>query len=86
MTEPTARDVQLDEWVHDHPDTLIVFGAGNNGFEDYGFNPGSVQSPATGKTAMTAGGYFFFLYFFADGTTPLPRYFVFLLYEVHAYP
>ncbi|CAM9356120.1 unnamed protein product, partial [Ectocarpus sp. 8 AP-2014] len=55
MTEPTARDVQLDEWVHDHPDTLVVFGAGNNGFEDHGFNPGSVQSPATGKTAMTVG-------------------------------
>eukprot|EP00752_Nemacystus_decipiens_P012771 g11310.t1 len=55
MTEPSARDVQLDEWVHDHPDTLVVFGAGNNGFEDGGFNPGSVQSPATGKTAMTVG-------------------------------
>eukprot|EP00903_Cladosiphon_okamuranus_P005711 g5671.t1 len=55
MTEPSARDVQLDEWVHDHPDTLVVFGAGNNGFEDGGFNPSSVQSPATGKTAMTVG-------------------------------
>lgn len=55
MTEPSARDVQLDEWVHDHPDALVVFGAGNNGFEDGGFNPGSVQSPATGKTAMTVG-------------------------------
>lgn len=55
MTEPSARDVQLDEWVHAHPDTLVVFGAGNNGYEDGGFNPGSVQSPATGKTAMTVG-------------------------------
>lgn len=55
MTEPSARDVQLDEWVHDHPDTLVVFGAGNNGFQDGGFNPSSVQSPATGKTAMTVG-------------------------------
>ncbi|CAM9558533.1 unnamed protein product, partial [Hapterophycus canaliculatus] len=55
MTEPTTRDVQLDEWVHAHPDTLVVFGAGNNGYEDGGFNPGSVQSPATGKTSMTVG-------------------------------
>lgn len=55
MTEPTERDVELDQWVHDHPDTLVVFGAGNNGFEDGSFNPGSVQSPATAKTAMTVG-------------------------------
>ncbi|CAM9890231.1 unnamed protein product [Pylaiella littoralis] len=55
QTEPSARDVQVDEWVHDHQDTLLVFGAGNNGFEDGGINAGSVQSPATAKTAMTVG-------------------------------
>ncbi|CAN0349345.1 unnamed protein product, partial [Laminaria digitata] len=55
LSEPTARDVQLDEWVHDNPDAFVVFGAGNNGFMDGAFNPGSVQSPATAKTAMTVG-------------------------------
>lgn len=55
MTEPSARDVQLDEWVHDNPGAFVVFGAGNNGYEDGSFNPGSVQSPATAKTAMTVG-------------------------------
>lgn len=55
QTEPSARDVQVDEWVHDHQDTLLVFGAGNNGFEDGKINAGSVQSPATAKTAMTVG-------------------------------
>lgn len=55
MTEPTSRDVELDEWIHDNPDAFVVFGAGNNGFEDGSFNPSSVQSPATAKTAMTVG-------------------------------
>lgn len=55
MTEPTSRDVQLDEWIHANPDAFVVFGAGNNGYVDGSFNPGSVQSPATAKTAMTVG-------------------------------
>lgn len=70
MTAPTERDVQLDKWVYNHPDTLVVFGAGNNGFEDNAFNPGSVQSPATGKTAMTVGGYFLLFKFLPMALLP----------------
>lgn len=55
MTEPTVRDVQLDEWIFNHPDSLVVFGAGNDGFVDGAYNKGSIQSPATSKTAMTVG-------------------------------
>eukprot|EP00904_Undaria_pinnatifida_P010529 jgi/Undpi1/6606/HiC_scaffold_20.g09085.m1 len=55
LSEPTARDVQLDEWIRNNPEAFVVFGAGNNGFVDSSFNPGSVQSPATAKTAMTVG-------------------------------
>lgn len=54
-TEPTERDIQLDEWVYSNPDSLVVFGAGNNGFSDGSFHPSSVQSPATAKSAITVG-------------------------------
>ncbi|CAM9260527.1 unnamed protein product [Discosporangium mesarthrocarpum] len=49
--DPTEIDVQLDEYVHEHPDALIVFGVGNTGEEGVG----SVNSPATSKTTMSVG-------------------------------
>lgn len=55
QNEPTDRDLQIDEWLYDNPDSLVVFGAGNNGFEDGSFQPRSVQSPATSKTVVTVG-------------------------------
>lgn len=55
QTEPTDRDIQLDEWLYSNPDSVVVFGAGNKGFSDGRFQSRTVQSPATSKTAVTVG-------------------------------
>ncbi len=55
--DPISEDV--DEFVWNHPDYLILFAAGNQG-EDANNNnvidPGSVGSPATAKNCLSVGG------------------------------
>jgi serine protease AprX len=59
--DPGAYDEQckqLDQFVWDHPDFLVVTAAGNDGTDRDGdgrINPMSVSSPAPAKNALTVG-------------------------------
>ena len=58
----TANSIEVDEFVADHPDMLIVISAGNEGTANEPINSAegfvdwlSVGSPATSKNALTVG-------------------------------
>lgn len=53
----TTSSRQSDEFMWDHPDMLLVFAAGNAGFDsdDGVVDPDSIGSPATAKNVLTVG-------------------------------
>lgn len=58
---PGAYDLwaaQVDAWMFDNPDMLILFAAGNSGVDmnkDGRIDPGSMATPATAKNCLTVG-------------------------------
>ena len=49
---------QVDTWMFDHPDMLILFAAGNSGVDhdkDGRIDSGSMATPATAKNCLTVG-------------------------------
>ena len=56
-----AESREVDEFVHDHPDLLVVVAAGNDGSAETGTGPVgwvelmSVSAPATAKNGLTVG-------------------------------
>lgn len=53
-----AEAEQVDQFVHDHPDMIICFAAGNDGIDAEGngtVDPGSVSPPGTAKNCITVG-------------------------------
>ena len=54
----TEESAQVDQYMWDHPDMLILFAAGNSGVDANGdgrIDSGSVSSPSTAKNALTVG-------------------------------
>lgn len=53
----TTDSRQSDEFMWDHPDMLIVFSAGNDGWDsgDGVIDPDSIGAPATAKNVLTVG-------------------------------
>jgi serine protease AprX len=53
-----SMSAQVDEFVWNNPEMLVVFAAGNSGVDankDGRIDPGSVSSPGTSKNALTVG-------------------------------
>ncbi|MCB0408404.1 MAG: S8 family serine peptidase [Bdellovibrionales bacterium] len=53
-----GMSVQVDQFMWDHPDMLIIFAAGNSGVDndkDGRIDPGSVGFPGTAKNVLTVG-------------------------------
>jgi serine protease AprX len=53
-----AEAGQVDQFMWDHPDMLVLFAAGNDGVDadkDGRVDPGSVSSPATAKNIISVG-------------------------------
>lgn len=48
----TTSTAEIDAFVHEHPDMVVVFNAGNAGQ----LGPGSVSSPGVAKNAIQVGG------------------------------
>ncbi|UYL07726.1 S8 family serine peptidase [Bdellovibrio sp. SKB1291214] len=53
-----AMAVQVDEWMNNNPDMLVVFAAGNSGVDmnkDGRIDAGSIGTPGTAKNVLTVG-------------------------------
>jgi hypothetical protein len=53
-----AMAVQVDEWMNNNPDMLVVFAAGNSGVDmnkDGRIDGGSIGTPGTAKNVLTVG-------------------------------
>lgn len=53
-----ADSMQVDQFVWDHPDMLILFAVGNEGVDadrDGRIDPGAVSSPSTAKNIISIG-------------------------------
>lgn len=53
-----ASAAEVDEWMYQHPEMLIVFAAGNSGADkdkDGRIDSGSLATPGTSKNALTVG-------------------------------
>ncbi len=56
--EYTDNSLEVDEFIWDHPDMLILYSAGNSGVdgdENSVVNTGSLGAPGTAKNALTVG-------------------------------
>lgn len=53
-----AESMQVDQFIWDHPDMLILFASGNDGIDadrDGRIDPGAVSSPSTSKNIISVG-------------------------------
>ncbi len=70
-----SRDIEVDEFMWQHPDCIVIFSAGNNGAE----GAASLLSPADAKNVLTVGASLntkdSFLAYENVGVTSLPDYY-----------
>eukprot|EP00904_Undaria_pinnatifida_P011000 jgi/Undpi1/702/HiC_scaffold_10.g04166.m1 len=55
LCEVDALDIEFDTFMHENPEHLLVFSAGNNGDIDDGRTVCTIGSPAIGKNALAVG-------------------------------